>query len=120
MKMEKKIENPSQAKTHIANYFETLYQSREGEPNYEEWTKHIKNTVDTIAKNNAKSQDENPFSTQELNKCIKTLKRRKSTGPDNIPNEALIEADPITRAIYRETLNKVYTEDTSKQHGKTI
>ena len=118
---EKKIENPSQAKTHIANYFETLYQAREGEPNYEEWTKHIKNTVDTIAKNNTKSQDENPFSTQELNKCIKTLKRRKSTGPDNIPNEALIEADPITRAIYLETLNKVYTEEIIPQewqHGE--
>ena len=47
---ENKIENPSQANTHIANYFETLYQAREGEPNYEEWTNHIKNTVDTIAK----------------------------------------------------------------------
>ena len=100
---------------------ETLYQAREGEPNYEEWTNHIKNTVDTIAKNNTKSQDENPFSTQELNKCIKTLKRRKSTGPDNIPNEALIEADPITRAIYLETLNKVYTEEIIPQewqHGE--
>ena len=56
--MKTKSKNPSQAKTHIANnYFETIYQAREGEPNYEEWTKHIKNTVDTIAKNNTKSQE---------------------------------------------------------------
>ena len=38
------IENPEESKEHIANYFENLYQAREGEKKYEEWTTTIKNT----------------------------------------------------------------------------
>ncbi len=55
--------------------------------------------------------------------CIKKLKRNKSTGPDKIPNEAIIEADPNTRKIIRQSLNKMYEEEKIPkewQHGEII
>ena len=53
--------------------------------------------------------------TKELNTAIKKLKRKKSTGPDNIPNEAFIEADQETRTIYQATLNKITKTETIPQ-----
>ena len=44
------IENPEMAKEHIADYFENLYQAREGEKSHQEWTEHINKTVDEIEK----------------------------------------------------------------------
>ena len=46
----KTIENPEIAKEHIADYFENLYQAREGEKSHEQWTEHINKTVDEIEK----------------------------------------------------------------------
>ena len=37
------IEDPAEAKEHISQYFENLYQAREGRPQYAEWTKEMKN-----------------------------------------------------------------------------
>ena len=53
--------------------------------------------------------------TKELNTAIKKLKRKKSTGPDNIPNEAFIEADQETRTIYQATINKITKTETIPQ-----
>ena len=36
------IEDPEEAKEHIAQYFENLYQAYEGRPQFEEWTNEIK------------------------------------------------------------------------------
>ena len=44
---------------------------------------------------------------KEINNAIKKLKRKKSTGPDNIPNEIFIEANKETREIFREALNTI-------------
>ena len=46
------IKDPDTAKDHIADYFENLYQAREGEESYEPWTKHINDTVNSISKSN--------------------------------------------------------------------
>ena len=115
------IADPDTAKEHIADYFENLYQAREGEPNYEQWTNHINETVNNISKSTMKSQNENPIGIEELNTCIKKLKRNKSNGPDRIPNEVFIEADEHTKDIYLEALNQVYTEEQIPQqwqHGE--
>ena len=115
------IADPDTAKEHIADYFENLYQAREGEPNYEQWTNHINETVNNISKSTMKSQNENPIGIEELNTCIKKLNRNKSNGPDRIPNEVFIEADEHTKDIYLEALNKVYTEEQIPQqwqHGE--
>ena len=47
------------------------------------------------------------FTAEELNSAIKKIKRNKSTGPDNIPNEVFIESDMETREIYRENFNNI-------------
>ena len=68
-----------------------------------------------------KSQNKNPISIEELNTCIKKLKKNKSNGPDRIPNDVFIEADEHTKGIYLETLNKIYTEEhipQQWQHGE--
>ena len=44
-----KIEDPEEAKEHIANYYENLYQARQGDPNYDNWTEIIKNKVNDIS-----------------------------------------------------------------------
>ncbi len=47
---------------------------------------------------------------KELKDTIKNLKKGKSTGPDNIPNEAFIYASEETTDIYRSIINKQITE----------
>ena len=76
------IKNPDTAKDHMADYFGNLYQAREGEESHEQWTNHINDTVNSMSKSNVQSQNENPISREELNTCIKKLKRNKSNGPD--------------------------------------
>ena len=115
------IKDPDTAKDHIADYFENLYQAREGEEIYEQWTNHINDTVNSISKSNEQSQNENPISKEEINTCIKKLKRNKSNGPDRIPNEVFIEADEHTKGIYLEILNTIYREEQIPQqwqHGE--
>ena len=48
---------------------------------------------------------------KKLNKAIKKLKRKKSLGPDEIPNETFIEANKDTREIFRTALNRIHEEE---------
>ena len=48
---------------------------------------------------------------KELNKALKKLKRKKSLGPDEIPNETFIEANKDTREIFRTSLNRIHEEE---------
>ncbi len=105
------ITDPNEAKNHIANYYEQLYQAREGEESHKQWTQHIEREVEKIALSQDKSRNENPFEIEELNRCIQSLKRNKSTGPDKMPNEIFIEANSNTRKIYLQALNKVYDHE---------
>ena len=118
-----KIDNPEQAKEHIAEYYDNLYQAREGEESHKTWTEHIKTTVEKIEKEVTQYECKQPFTYEELDKCIKKLKTRKSTGPDNIPNEAIIKADITTREIYLTILNEIYCNEsipTEWQEGEII
>ena len=104
------IVNPEEAKEHIADYFEDIYQVRNGEKSHKEWAKHINKQVERIEQERRQQQTQQAFTDDELNQCIRKLNRKKSTGPDNIPNEAIIEADRATREIYLEVINKIYHE----------
>ena len=57
-----------------------------------------------------KTEDE-PISEKELKDTIKRLKRRKSLGPDEIPNELFIEADSETRRTLLDIINKVHKSE---------
>ena len=39
------VTHPEEANEYIAKYFETLYQARQGEPEYNKWTQTIKKTI---------------------------------------------------------------------------
>ena len=79
--------------------------------------------METIEKEVTQYECSQPFTNEELDKCIQKLKMRKSTGPDNIPNEALIKADRNTREIYLAILNEIYCNEsipTEWQEGEII
>jgi hypothetical protein len=116
------LTDSTKAKKYIADYFENLYQAREGEESHAGWTQFISESAQK-ATNFSTEENFNPFSTKELNKCIMKLKRNKSTGPDMIPNEAIKEADQETRTIILEALNRTYASETIPaewQHGEII
>ncbi len=101
-----KLTDGDQSKVYIANYFEDLYQAREGERNQQTWSEEIENKVHSL---NTTSPDKiQEITKDELTAAIKSLKRKKSAGPDDIPNEALIETDTITREIMRGVFNEIY------------
>ena len=105
------ITDPEHAKEHIAKYFETLYQAREGEQSHIGWTKHINETVNYTEQNTIECDTE-PITLVELEHAIHQLKQGKSCGPDNIPNEALINADDNTKQIILETINNIQKNET--------
>ena len=101
------LKEPEEAKEYIANYYEDLYQAREGSDKYKDWTEKIKqsnlNTEEAIKQ----MPDEPEFTEEEMTKVIKSLKSGKATGPDEIPNEMFREADGLTRPIYLLEMNKI-------------
>ena len=73
------IMNAEETKSHIANYFEDLYQARKGKPEFQEWTDEITTTVKTaLQKANNKKQGEEPVTIKETKKAIKNSKERKA------------------------------------------
>ena len=89
---------------------ENHHQAREAESTHETWTKTINEKIKLITKTNT-NETPNEITLEELNKNIKTLKRGKSTGPDNIPNEAIIEANKTNRTTINNILNNIYNTE---------
>ena len=108
----KRITNPQETKAHIADYFEDLYQAREGTEEYREWTHKIKEAVEQALKPSLKSaENDQEISSKEFNTVIKKLKRKKSLGPDKIPNEIFIEANRETKEVLKDMINSAHTNE---------
>ena len=108
------IQDPAKTKEHIANYFEDLYQAREGKEEYETWTKRITRHVQKALREPPYTNDDNEekISTKEMEMAIKKLKRNKSVGPDKIPNEIFIEANKETKQLLKTKIENIHaTED---------
>ena len=103
----KLLQEPEETKDYIANFFEDLYQARPAKNEYQNITEKIEQEVKNIEQELKNKPPIEDFSMQELNNAIKKLKRKKATGPDNIPNEIFIEADQETKSIYLRNFNEI-------------
>ena len=70
--------NADETKSHITNYFEDLYQAREGKPEFQEWTDEITTTVKTaLQQANNKNQGQEHVIIKETKKLLKCQKKEK-------------------------------------------
>ena len=88
-----KLTDPEESKEHIASYFEQLYKAREADDQNKEETETITEKVRKYASEEQNNCPQQPITDKELNQAIKKLKKGKSCGPDEIPNEVFIMAD---------------------------
>ncbi len=115
------IEDEEEAKEHIANYYENLYQARPGTQEYEEWTRKIQEKVSEIEEEMKDKEPIEQITMKELNTAIKVLKKGKSCGPDNIPNEAIINANHNVRKeilLQLNSLSETFTVPNQWQEGE--
>ena len=104
------LKNEEETKQYVASYFEDLYQARPGKAEYQQKTREIEEKVREIEKEMKNKPVVEEFTEEELVTAIKKLRRKKSTGPDEIPNELFIEADKDTKHIIMTALNKINKE----------
>jgi len=114
--VKKTITDLERTKVHIANYFKTLYQAREGETSHIDFTNHINETVDNIEHSPANCEAV-LVTIEELDHAICHLKQDKSCGPNHMPNEAIINADKNTKQIILETINDIQKGETIPKQG---
>lgn len=101
------IKDPTLAKEHIANFYENLYKAREPRAEYIHESVKIYEENSKIEEYLSQTQNPENITMKEINIAIKKLKSGKATGPDEIPNEALINANYNTRNIIRRVMNKI-------------
>ncbi len=88
-----------------AKYIEELYQEMDGTPEFKENTEIITQAVRGIEEQRKQKPNPPSIEIKEMRKAKESIRRGKSTGPDNIPNKAIIETNNETLNIYREYLN---------------
>ena len=112
----RRITDPQETKDHIADYFEDLYQAREGTEEYNEWTKEIKATAQAARKQHKQiTENYNGIRIKGFNTVIKRLQRKKSLGPDKIPNEIFIEANLETRKTLKTMIERAHRSEVIPQ-----
>ena len=107
-----KIMDSTKHRNYIADYFGELYQAREGNEEYENWTSHIEKMVRTLETIMESKQHEASLSIEELKNTIRSPKTKKSPGPDNIPNEMIIKATTTARHVYLWFFNEIPKQET--------
>ena len=105
------ITNPDEAKEHIASYFEKLYQAREAGEEGREWTAEILRNNKKTEKIANGGERLSEITKKEMSIAKKKLKSRKSCGPDNIPNEAIIHADGENTEEIRKQFNNILSRN---------
>ena len=103
----KEIKDPEKAMEHIANFFEDLYQPREGTDEHAEATRLIEECIEIIMQDEKINGPMDKITMEELKAVIRKLIRKKATGPDKIPNEVFIEAGDELLEIILTVLNHI-------------
>ena len=112
------LTDPQETKDHIATYFEELDQARPGTAEYTNWTNAIVEQTTNIQNSRLQhpedpenQQGEEDITYKELQNAIEKLKRKKSLGPDGMPNELFIKANETTRRTLLNTINKIHQDE---------
>ena len=103
---DREVQEPDETKEYIAEYYENLYQAREGKDKYKEWTKSIQTKTNELK--HKQTGPRKPITLGEVKKAAKQLKRNKALGPDEVPNELFIEANNYTIQLLTDLLNIVH------------
>lgn len=106
----RELTDSEETKEYIASFFEDLYKAREGKEEHEQITNEILNTVERL-QSELESEREPDFSMEEMKVVVKQLKRNKSCGPDEMPNEIFIEANTQTLEVFRKIFNKILSSN---------
>jgi hypothetical protein len=114
-----KITDPEHSKLSIAEYYENLYQARPAEEDEKENTKHIEQCVEKWAISPEYIGEQNKITKTEINKAIKKLKKGKSMGPDEIPNEAIMKMDDVNRNKLRLVFNNILQMQSPPEQWET-
>ena len=100
-------ESNENAKEHIIEFFENLYQAREGRPEYTNWMEEIKQTTKRPAESTEMNKRTQDIPVKEITEAIKKLKREKAMAPDEISNQIFIKANTDTLEKYHKILNNI-------------
>ena len=89
----RRITDPQTAANIHAAYYEKLYRTRPPEKDVIGWIHHVTETVKIYKTIKVYENDyiNRRISLQEVKRAIKQLKPNKATGPDNIPNEVILQ-----------------------------
>ena len=112
------ITDPEEAREYIAEYFEKLYQAREANEKGKEANEEILRTNKKTMEKMENESQLDPITKKELEGARRKLKTKKSCGPDNIPNEALINLDKENTEMLRRNLNQILQVDPIPQTWK--
>ena len=100
------LKDEQEAKEYIAKYFENLYCARPAKPEAISLTESMIDQVKSWEETTNK-QKASPVTNQELDAAIKSLKRGKSCGEDEIPNEIFLEANNATKGVFIQAFNDI-------------
>ena len=101
-----KITEPESVKEKIAEYYEDLYQARQSEPEYQEWSNKIEKEYQQRQIREPKTPQKQ-ITKKEIDQALNKLKPRKATGPDDIPNEAIKQLDKKNRIKLTQIFNHI-------------
>ena len=113
------ITDPEKAREHIANYFEDLYKAREASAEGRGWSDEILKTNAETMKKAEEGEKLKDITKKEMILAKKKLKRKKSCGPDYIPNEAIIYADNENTNNIRRQFNNILRDSTIPESWKS-
>ena len=114
-----KITDAQQSKTYIAEYYQNLYQAREADEDEKQNTEEIERIVKELSNKPSYNAIQENITRTEINKAIKCMKKGKSMGPDELPNEAIMEMNERNRHTLKETMNEILQQQNIPETWET-
>ena len=75
---DREVQEPDETKEYIAEYYDNLYQAREGKEKYKEWTKSIQTKTNELKHKQTGPRKPITLEVKKTTKQVKQLKRDKA------------------------------------------